>query len=834
MFAFCRAVLISLLYINTKTEFITIEDLSVISTINNNKVSVLLTNDPFICNAIVEFNDTFWYTFLDTMSLNNTILYYNVMINSKKVDSGSVIIEEYIPTLYSYSITSNEITIDKTGDTSIEMQIWFDDEISDEVVHESTNLFSITGFTSMVPIIFVIFFALVLKNAYITLYFGIWVGSFIISGCSFRYAFELSLGTYILDSASNKDHQYVILFTVFLSGLVFLIRRSGGAKGFALVVSKLAKTGKKTLLASYLAGLLLFFDDYSNALIVGTTFQPLTDMFHISREKIAFIADASSAPVTSIVPLSSWIGFELQQIQQQLDIIKEHNDGIMPDGLTDNAFEFFIETISTRFYPIYMFIFQLIILSLSIDFGPMLISERICRIDKRTDGGNGSNTSNDDDELLNTGAEPTEDTPGRWWNMLVPILTLIILILAGMMNSGIENIELQSDPSVSITASNIFAYSDPFASLLYGTFGACMITIAFFMLQFKYKGCIVLPSIASCKNYLIKKEKHSKETPRNVSENVAKPLMKFGESIETCIRGISFMSPAVCVLILVWGIGTIMTDIGADRYITRIMSDDINPSILPTLVFVMAAFLSAATGTSWGTMTIMFPLIGSAAWKICEPLDDGIWLYTATLSQILSGSIFGDHASPLSDTTLISSVASGCDLFRHVYTQMPYAVWVAFFSIICGTIMVGQGISAAICISVGILSLSICTFLIGAPPIGKSGRYDVFTEIYLLFLNKCKCKCWKRKQKIEVENPEEHKLILLKRKTIEFVKSEKKEDVDYLMKFLTVTRLNVLFGIGVDIDNDISIEEYNEVKIIPNIIEEDEIESGHNFDDDLL
>eukprot|EP01083_Nonionella_stella_P222394 793659_1 len=123
MFAFCRAVLISLLYINTKTEFITIEDLSVISTINNNKVSVLLTNDPFICNAMVEFNDTF----LDTMSLNNTILYYNVMINSKKVDSGSVIIEEYIPTLYSYSITSNEITIDKTGDTSIEMQIWFDE-----------------------------------------------------------------------------------------------------------------------------------------------------------------------------------------------------------------------------------------------------------------------------------------------------------------------------------------------------------------------------------------------------------------------------------------------------------------------------------------------------------------------------------------------------------------------------------------------------------------------------------------------------------------------------------------------------------------------------------
>ena len=155
-------------------------------------------------------------------------------------------------------------------------------------------------------------------------------------------------------------------------------------------------------------------------------------------------------------------------------------------------------------------------------------------------------------------------------------------------------------------------------------------------------------------------------------DSVAVPLLRFEESIETWVRGIGFMSPAVCILIEVWAIGAIMVDIGADRYFTAIITEDVEPSNLPTLVFVLAALLSAATGTSWGTMSIMFPLVSPAAWTLCEPLDNGVQLYTATMSQILSGSIFGDHSSPLSDTTLLSSVASGCDLFRHVVTQVGF------------------------------------------------------------------------------------------------------------------------------------------------------------------
>ena len=146
--------------------------------------------------------------------------------------------------------------------------------------------------------------------------------------------------------------------------------------------------------------------------------------------------------------------------------------------------------------------------------------------------------------------------------------------------------------------------------------------------------------------------------------------MGFDESVSVWIGGVGFMSPAVCILILVWAIGAIMVDIGADRYFTAVITEDVAPTNLPTITFIMAALLSAATGTSWGTMSIMFPLVSPAAWALCEGRDDGGALYTATMSQILSGSIFGDHSSPLSDTTLLSSVASGCDLFRHVVTQV--------------------------------------------------------------------------------------------------------------------------------------------------------------------
>eukprot|EP01084_Bolivina_argentea_P177153 306410_1 len=767
---------------------ITLNDLSVTSAITGDELSLLLlTKEKFTCTATVNLNGTL---------LNTTTLCYNVSINTVTVDSGCISLSNDEILANPLLIESSEIHVDKTGNIKLAISIW-SDNYNIESRYTETELFAITGFTTMVPIIVIIFIAIYLKNIYVSLYLGIWVGSFIISGLSFRYAFEMSLATYIMDSCTDEDHQYIILFTVFLGGIIFLIQRSGGTKGFSKLMHKLAKNEKRTQLSCFLSGIFLFFGDYTSALVVGTTFQSLTDMFHISREKLAFIVDATAAPVASIMPISTWIGFELQQIQQQLDLIKKNNQDIMPEGLTDNAFVFFIQTIPTRFYPIYMLVFQVIIISLSIEFGPMLISERLVRVNKRTDGGKGSNINKQND--LDLGAEPDQDTPARWWNMLIPIMTLIILIIVVIINTGIEQIE--SDPTVNMNVRNIFASSDAFSSLLYGTFGCGIFTIFFYMIQFKFNGRIVIPSITSCRHYLCDNNNIDKD-----KQHIPVPLLTFSEAIDTWIKGGVFMMPAVFILILVWSIGGIMTDIGADRYFTRIISHDLDPQYLPTIVFMLAALLSGVTGSAWGTMTILFPIVGPAAWSMCEPLDNGVFLYTATLSQILSGSIFGDHSSPLSDTTILSSIASGCDLFRHVWTQMPYAIWVSLFSVICGTIMVGKGINVGVCIFVGIIVLTLCTWFIAAPVIAKNGRYDVFIELYLCCLNKCSWKCCRNKQHMEKE------LMLLKKTTVEFVTNGGKENSDFFIKLLSLLSLDVCCRKGyVGDKNDTSMMYYGSV-----------------------
>eukprot|EP01083_Nonionella_stella_P083421 230692_1 len=778
---------------------IIVGDVSFTSAVTGNDLLILLTKEKFTCSASlsIEFNETAIDTsdLLLVLGTNSATLYYKLTANDEILETGSILVEtgDEFPS----SIDLNEVSVDETGTLTITMHVSFVESFettSDDAYSGSSEMFCITGFTTLVPLIFVVFLAVTLKNVYVSLYLAIWIGSFIVSGCSFRYAFEMSLGTYILGSAASEEHQFVILFTVFLSGLVFLIQRSGGTQGFSSLVSKLAVSAKRTQFATFLAGLVFFFDDYANALVVGSTFRPLTDMYHISREKLAFLVDGTSAPDASIVPLSSWVGFELQQIQQQLDAIKEGNGGVMPEGLTDNAFVFFVITIPTRFYPIYLLLFQVITISLSLEFGPMLIAERLCRVDERTDGGKGKAKVRDPaevtevttDEQIYSGAAPAKDTPARWWNMVIPIVCVIVLLLACMINSGAEGVEADGEE---MTARNIFAYSDPWGSLLYGTFGASLVTIALYLVQFKYKGNIVPPTMASCKHCVcppkrdenvMSAENPTEDEEEEEGEDVAVPLVPFTEAIEFWIQGIAFMAPAVAVLVLVWAIGAIMTDIGADRYFTRIVNDGVDPNSLPTLTFILAALISAATGTSWGTMTIMFPLISPAAWAICEPLDNGVFLYTVTLSQILSGAIFGDHASPLSDTTLLSSVATQCDLFRHVWTQMPYAVWVAFWSVLCGTAMVGDGIPSGWCLVVGVIVLTITTWLVSAPVLARSGRYDVFTELYIFCLNKCGgCK---KKEDVKNDAEQERDLSVLKNRVIDYVKQSGREDHDWLLR----------------------------------------------------
>ena len=253
---------LSLCLNHIKAISVTVGDVTTTSPLTGNELKVLLTDDVFTCSAALEFDDSSnpWDL------LGNLTLMYSVVVNGETADEGSMLIAEF--DVWPSEVTSSELTVSTTGDVDIVIKAWFQDlEAESTASSPPAVLFCITGFTTMVPLIFVVLFALTLKNVYVSLCMAIWIGSFIISGCSFRFAFELSVGEYIVNSAASADHQYVILFTVFLSGLVFLVQRSGGTRGFSTLVSALSKNGRRTQWACFLLGLIFLYVGHDSSVI---------------------------------------------------------------------------------------------------------------------------------------------------------------------------------------------------------------------------------------------------------------------------------------------------------------------------------------------------------------------------------------------------------------------------------------------------------------------------------------------------------------------------------------------------------------------------------------
>lgn len=253
---------------------------------------------------------------------------------------------------------------------------------------------------------------------------GIFVGSCMVAG-SIVAGFRDMLDVYLLDALADKDHAYVFLFILFMAGLVGLIEKSGGLKGITQALRGYVKSARSAQCASFFAGIIIFFDDYANTLVAGASMKPLTDVCVVSREKLAFIVDATAAPIASIVPVSSWVGFEIALIQAELDKILAQD----PDSelAQQSAFSIFLETIKYRYYCIFMLIFIPLVILSGRDFGPMLIAERLTRVYGRTDGGPGAAIDLDGNAFVSQNA-PKPDTPCKWWNMAFPIVMLIIYV----------------------------------------------------------------------------------------------------------------------------------------------------------------------------------------------------------------------------------------------------------------------------------------------------------------------------------------------------------------------------------------------------------------------
>jgi len=296
--------------------------------------------------------------------------------------------------------------------------------------------------------------------------------------------------------------------------------------------------------------------------------------------------------------------------------------------------------------------------------------------------------------------------------------------------------------------------ADSFSALLLGTVGTAVCSMVLYSVQFVKDGEVVPPLPrhvwgALREFVLTKEDKNSGKLENESSEpgsveprvadqvaeqnedsDLARPLMGPLESFENFIRALVTLFPAIVVLVLAWTVGALMKEVGCDRLFARaITSSSFDVGMLPTITFIVSAFMSLAIGSSWSVMTIVFPLVTQPAWE-AAPGDLNI-LY-GTIAAVLAGSVMGDHASPISDTTVLSCSAARCDLTQHVRTQAPYALTVGILSVLCGTLPVGTaGYSTGAGVGVGIIAVIIVCFAIGAPVLCTSGRYDIFTELYV-------------------------------------------------------------------------------------------------------
>lgn len=497
------------------------------------------------------------------------------------------------------------------------------------------------GIFTLIPPIVAILLAFITKNVVISLFIGVLSGGFILNLTGFNVfgALTQSFLDFInraLNSLSDPWNAGIVMQVLVIGGVINLVAKMGGAKAIAEALAKKAKTAKSAQLITWFLGICVFFDDYANSLIVGPIMRPVADKMKISRERLAFIIDATAAPIAGLAIISTWIGLEVSLISEGFESI----------GVEASGFGVFLQTIPYRFYNILILAFIVITIITLREFGPMRKAEISARKLKDLTNEEIAVTSSHMDEL-----EPKEGVKLSIWNAIVPIGALIISAIVAFYYSGYSSIMAGDDIAIKAIVTNsplsfkaileVFAASDASIALLQSAIFSTVVAIVM---------------------------------------AVWKKIFTISEAIEVWIDGMKGLIITAVILILAWSLGSVIKELGAAEYLVEALNGAIPAFLLPSLIFILGAIISFSTGSAYGTMSILMPLAIPLAYKINPEMSFVI----VSTSAVLTGAIFGDHCSPISDTTILSSMGAGCSHIDHVKTQMWYALFVAAITILFG------------------------------------------------------------------------------------------------------------------------------------------------------
>jgi tetracycline resistance efflux pump len=467
------------------------------------------------------------------------------------------------------------------------------------------------GWLSVIPPLLAIILAIATRQVFISLFLGIFAGWVILSDWNIFTGLANSIEA-LVNVFQSPGNTRVIIFCALIGALITLTQRSGGVNGFVEWIQNknLARTPRGAASLSGIIGFVIFIESSICCLIAGSVSRPLFERLRISREKLAYILDSTSAPKCVLIPLNAWGAYVI---------------GLLEREGVEGPIQIFLESIPLNFYAIFVILMVAFIIVTFKDFGPMKKAEIRARTTGKTiaDGA----VPMVSDEI--TSIEAKSDVPYRAVNMILPVLAMIIMMPIGLYITGDGDITAGTGST----------------AVLWSVIAA--ITVAG-----------LLPALQR--------------------------ILSFREVFDLTLKGIGGLIPLAIVMTLAFAIGDTSRELGTGVYVASLADDFLQPTLVAAVIFVTAAFIAFSTGTSWGVFAIMIPI----AIPTAVIMDVNIPL---TLAAVLGGGVFGDHVSPISDTTLVSSMAAASDHIDHVRTQLPYAMVAAVaatvFYVIFGMIL---------------------------------------------------------------------------------------------------------------------------------------------------
>lgn len=486
----------------------------------------------------------------------------------------------------------------------------FKEHLSNALATVRKSIGAYATFWSLLPPIIAILLALITKEVYSSLFIGILVGGVIYSGFNFEKTIVHVFSDGFVGSVADSYNVGILIFLVLLGALVAMMNKAGGSAAFGRWTTKHIKTRVGAQLATVALGVLIFIDDYFNCLTVGSVMRPVTDKHNISRSKLAYLIDATAAPVCIIAPISSWAAAVA---------------GFAKGSGAASGMSLFISAIPFNFYALLTIVMMIFLAVSKFDYGPMKKHEE-----------NAENGDLFTTKLEETVEEMNQNEKGRVYDLVIPVIFLIIACVIGMIYSGGFFTSGEDGYKDFITA---FSNSDASVGLVYGS----AVTIVFAVIYF-----------------LIRR------------------VISFKDCMASLPDGFKAMVPAILILVCAWTLKTMTDSLGAKIFISQLVEGSAASlqALLPAIIFLIAVGLSFATGTSWGTFGILIPIVLS----VFGAQDGNITI--VAISACMAGAVCGDHCSPISDTTIMASAGAQCNHINHVSTQLPYALTVAGVSFV--------------------------------------------------------------------------------------------------------------------------------------------------------